>query len=397
MTGRPRILIVSYTRTEQEPRVLKQIAEFRGKYHITTAGYGPAPQGVDEHVELEPLPLATGIGRVPGIFTLLLLLRLHRQYSRLEPRDRSAYQRLRGGHWDVIVAHDAATLFMTSYLSSTHGVLADMHEYAPKQSRPTFTWNVLYEPYYSWLCRTYAATAAAVTTVSSGIVDEYKRVFGFDATLVVNATPYQELDSTPVHSPLRLVHSGGVAVQRRLDIMIEGVRRSKADVTLDLYLMGGDSALMTQLKHLAGDDARIRFRDPVPYTELVTTLNTYDVGLSIFPPTTFNLAWCLPNKFFDFVQARLGVIVGPSPEMARFVDEYGIGLVLPDFDASSLAAALDALTADQVTAWKAASSRNVHGLSGEEQGKIWGRVVSEMLASPSTAAVSSSRSAGAPE
>ncbi|WP_309616242.1 glycosyltransferase family 1 protein, partial [Salinibacterium sp.] len=323
--------------------------------------------------------------RIPGIFSLLLLLRLHRQFSLLEPRDSAAYERLKDESWDAVVAHDAQTLFMTSRLVSRSGVLADMHEYAPKQSLPSVKWNLLYQPYYSWLCRTYAATATAATTVSSGIVDEYKRVFGFEATLVVNATPYHDLSLQSVGSPVRLVHSGGVAVQRRLDIMIRGVRESSADVTLDLFLVGGESTLMSELRALAGDDPRIRFREPVAYSDLVPTLNQYDLGLSIFPPTTFNLAWCLPNKFFDYVQARLGVIVGPSPEMARFVDEHGFGVVLPDFEPSSLAAALESLTAEKVAEFKAASERSVHGLSGEEQGKVWGRVMAGMLAAPAQA------------
>ena len=377
---RPRILIVSYTRTEQEPRILKQIAEFRQQYAVTTAGYGPAPVGVDAHIELDPAPRSRGLARIPGIFSLLLLLRLHSWYSRLEPRDRDAVERLADGDWDVVVAHDAGTMYLASRLGARAGVLADMHEYAPKQSLPSLRWNLLYQPYYTWICRRYVANVAAVTTVSQGIADEYERVFEFPATLVVNATPYADLRPQPVGSTIRLVHSGGVAPQRRLDIMITGVRESRADVSLDLFLVDeGDGALLRELKALAEGDTRIRFREPVPYVDLVQTLNAYDVGVSIFPPTTFNLAWCLPNKFFDFVQARLGEIVGPSPEMARFVNEYGIGLVLPDFEAASFAAALDGLTAEQVTAWKKASSSRVHELSGEEQGKIWGRVVAGML------------------
>jgi glycosyltransferase involved in cell wall biosynthesis len=230
------------------------------------------------------------------------------------------------------------------------------------------------------MCRTKVKQSAAIVTVSQGIAEEYKRVFDIDSTLVVNATPYHDMSVGPVSAPLRLVHSGGIAVQRRLDIMIEGVRRSSADVILDLYLVGGDPALAAELKALAADDSRIRFRDPVPYKDLIKVLNDYDVGLSIFPPTTFNLAWCLPNKFFDFVQARLGVIVGPSPEMARFVEEYGIGLVLPDFEPASLAASLDALSAERVSAWKVASDTHAAALSSESQAKTWGELMSRVLA-----------------
>ena len=170
-------------------------------------------------------------------------------------------------------------------------------------------------------------------------------------------------------------------MQRRLDIMVRGVRESAANVTLDLYLVGDDSGLVAELKSLAQGDPRIRFREPVPYNELVKTLNGYDIGLSIFPPTTFNLAWCLPNKFFDYVQARLGVIVGPSPEMATVVDEYGFGLVLPDFEPASLAAALEGLTADRVAGWKSASHAHATALSSESQAHIWEELVARVLAS----------------
>src|SRR5690606_14619308 len=107
-------------------------------------------------------------------------------------------------------------------------------------------------------------------------------------------------------------------------------------------------------------------------------LNSYDVGLSIFPPTTFNLAWCLPNKFFDFIQARLGVIVGPSPEMSRLVTENGIGEVLPGFEADSLAAALDALTPEGIAAWKLAAHERASEFSGERQMEIWHQILDRL-------------------
>jgi hypothetical protein len=164
------------------------------------------------------------------------------------------------------------------------------------------------------------------------------------------------------------------------------VRRSRADVTLDFYLVPGPAGELEKLHDLARGEQRIRFRDPVAYQSLVATLNQYDVGLSIFPPTTFNLAWCLPNKFFDFIQARLGVIVGPSPEMSRIVVEEGIGEVLPDFEAESLARALDGLTPERVTAWKSAAESRADAFSGERQMEIWHRVLERLTGEDATAA-----------
>lgn len=369
--ARTRILVLTFTPFAQEPRALKQVRYLRESAEVTTAGFGPAPfDGVD-HVEIQEVPPQRWglLGRLIGL--ALLVLHWYRPLTWINALDRATARQLGGVEWDIVIAHDLKALEAAFKLRARDGVILDLHEYAPRQEEHSFVWRLLIAPYFRWMCRVKVPQAAAVVTVSQGIADEYQRQFGFDSTLVVNATPYQDLEVQPTSGPLRLVHSGGIAVQRRLDIMVQGVRESAADVTLDLFLVGGDSPLMSNLKSLAGDDPRIRFRDPVPYTELIKTLNGYDVGLSIFPPTTFNLAWCLPNKFFDFVQARLGVIVGPSPEMARFVDEYKIGLVLPDFEPSSLAAALESLTAEHVAQWKRASAAHASALSSESQAAIW--------------------------
>ncbi|NLF05994.1 MAG: glycosyltransferase family 4 protein, partial [Actinomycetales bacterium] len=111
----------------------------------------------------------------------------------------------------------------------------------------------------------------------------------------------------------------------------------------------------------------------------VHRLNDFDLGVHVLPPVSFNNAWALPNKFFDFVQARLGVVVGPSPEMARLVREHGLGAVAEDFSAKALTAVLDALTPDRVTAWKQASHAAARELSAESQVQTWHRAVTALL------------------
>jgi hypothetical protein len=116
------------------------------------------------------------------------MLRRHRGYFTLEPRDCPAYCQLKYGHWDVIAAHNAQTFFLASRLAPRFGVLADMHYSEPKQVLPSLRWNRLDQPYYTFLFRRFAATAEAITTASQGIVDQHRRVFGIEAGLDVNAT-----------------------------------------------------------------------------------------------------------------------------------------------------------------------------------------------------------------
>ncbi len=119
----------------------------------------------------------------------------------------------------------------------------------------------------------------------------------------------------------------------------------------------------------------------MPYDELITTLNDYDMGVFVLPPVNFSYAHALPNKFFDFVQARLGVIVGPSPELGPTVDQYGLGKVTTDWGAEALAAAIDSLTPEEVREFKGQRRpRAAHELSAEEAVGPWLRTVQRLVA-----------------
>lgn len=379
--ARLRILVLTYTPIAREPRALKQIRYLRKHHDITTAGFGEAPFSDLPHIELDDAPPYRWGQLGHAVYLSLLGLHAYPLLTRFSERDSTARRRLRGVAWDLIIAHDPQTMSMALTLPARYGVIADLHEYSPRQNEHSTSWRFLIAPYMRWLCRTKITKASAVVTVGTGIAEEYRREYGISSTVVINATPYQELATRAVSTPLRLVHSGVPAVQRRLEVMIDAVMTTSANVTLDFYLVDDGSAYMTALRERARASERITFNAPVPYAELVRTLNRYDVGLSIFAPTTFNLAWCLPNKFFDFIQARLGVIVGPSPEMERFVNEYKVGAVLPDFEAASLAALLETLDAAIVARWKAASASHARDLSSEKQSEVWGGIIASVVQS----------------
>lgn len=375
-----RILLFSLTPSHREPRLLKQIETLRGDYSITTAGFGPAPAEGIPHIELDPTTTPRNVLRIPGVYTMLRLLRRYDWLACLLPRNASAYRRLSGQRWDVIIAHDVATVPVAFRLRPTNGILVDLHEYATRQGEQSARWMRVDGAYARWVLRKYGHRAAAISTVGQGIADEYQREFGLDCDVVINATPFRDVEPTPTGVPIRMVHSGLLAQPRKLEIMIEAVLQSRTNLTLDLYLVGDPNDPYAQSLHdLVGDDQRITFHDAVPYQELVATLGSYDVGLAMIAPTTFNLLWCLPNKFFDYVQARLAVISGPSPEMARIIDRFDLGMVTTEFTSDSLRDALDSIDSAQVNEWKANAAIHAHDLSSEAHTPVWNRMVARII------------------
>lgn len=370
--ARQRLLILSFSPIAQDARVLKQVGLFSGRVELTSCAFGPAPAGVDHHIALvhRDLPGRTWDG--------LLQLGAYRAGYWLLPDVRAARRALRGRRFDAVLADDIDTVPLALSLGAPGGVHADLHEYFPRLHEEHEPWRRRIGPWYSWLCRRYLPRAASVTTVAPSIADEYSRTFGVHVGVATNATPYRQLEPAPVHRPVRVVHSGTSHRERNLSALVDGVL-AVPGCTLDLFLTPNDPGHLAELRERARTEPRLRVHDPVPYSELVDTLNQYDVGVHLLPPRNFNFAHALPNKVFDFAQARLAAVVGPSPEMARVVEGYGFGVVARGFTAADLEQVLRGLTPDRIAAMKRAAHAHAHELSAESQLPVWDRAVGAML------------------
>lgn len=366
--SRPRMLIIAFSELARDPRVKRQLLTLRDEYDITVVGRGdPNVDGV-RVLSMPTADRSPALPRKVRYAVRQTAYRLHRYETAywLLPHIRWAWEQLSGQKWDIILANDVDPVPLANRLAPRLGVVADLHEFAPRQydNRPEWVRDVA--PYYDWLVKEHVTKVAATVTVSEGVAAAY-REYGLDPSIVRSAAMFAPLSPGPVGNPIRLVHSGGAARSRLLETMIEATVRTTTDATLDLYLVASDPAYVQELKALADGSDRIRINDAVSFEELVPTLHRFDVGLCMIPPTTFNHMWCLPNKFFDFLQARLGIITGPSPEMAGIVEDEGFGVVTDDFGVDSLTRALDGLDASRVAEWKLASDAAAVRYSGERE------------------------------
>jgi glycosyltransferase involved in cell wall biosynthesis len=370
---RPELLILSFSPIAGDARVLKQVRLFAERYAVTTCGFGPAPEGVVRHVEIPRDRTADALsGR-------LITLRMYRRVYWTIPGVRWVRDALKGSRFDAVLANDVEAVPLALEIADGAPVHADLHEYSPRLREEFPAWDRRIRPFFEWLCRRYVSRAASWTTVSGGLADEYARRFGFAPAVVTNAAPYADLVPGPVATPIRLVHSGAGLENRNLMTMIEGVEAARSEVTLDLYLTPNNPAYLERIRRHAEGSTRVRLHDPVPYDRLIATLNAYDVGVFVLPPVNFNYRWALPNKLFDYIQARLGIIVGPSEEMSRYVRDHDLGLVTDDFTAESLARAIDGLDSDAVRRMKQAAHAAAPVVSAEREVHGWETAVGRLL------------------
>lgn len=367
------MLIISFSPISSDARVLKQVRGFADDFRVTTCGFGPSPDERVDHVELaadRPRQLRRVIDEV------LVRLGLFRAAYWSGPTTRAARAALSRRRFDVVLANDLDTAGLAVSMFGGEHVHCDLHEYWPHLHGENAKWMAHRSKLYAALLRRYVRRAASSTTVSSRIAEEYARVYGIHTTVVTNASPRRDLAPTEVSAPLRLVYSGAGDAERGLESLVEAAARTTTDVALDLYLVSATETYLLGLQSLIDSTgAPARICAPLPYNELVPTLNTYDVGVYQPKPINLNHAYALPNKVFDFVQARLALVIGPSDEMARVVQEHDLGIITDDFSVASLTRALDGLTASDVQRYKAASDHASAALSAEVQQGGWERAV----------------------
>jgi hypothetical protein len=379
------ILILSFSPIGSDPRVMRQIRLLEHRATLTVAGFAPAPTA---DIEFLALPAHRSPLRTKAVRAVQLLLGQSDAFYWSRSESRAALEKLRGQRFDLVIANDIATLPLALRLAQGTPVLIDAHEFSPLEFEDRIWWRLLFGRYYHDLCRRFLPRAAAMTTVCSGIADEYARIYGVGPIVVENAPPSHELaPSLVAEGRVRMIHHGAAIRSRRLELMIEVVQALDSRFTLDFMLVGGDQRYMAELQSRAATETRIRFLQPVPMQDLCRTTNGYDVGLFLLPPTNFNYRYALPNKLFEFIQARLAVAVGPSPEMARIVRAHGLGIVADSFAPMDLAAKLNAMTQEELVRYKAASNVAADQLCFEAvSGRLLG-VINGLLSPPKAAAV----------
>lgn len=347
------VAVISMTQTARDSRVLRHVAALSTVFHVTTIGYGPSPAGVYRHISIpRSLPY------LPLNLTALVphILRIFRLSSSRTSAVRFVKTALCQIDVDAVLLNDVQTLPLMSTIQVP--VVVDMHEYAPLEMEEDWRFRVFLMAYYNWLCARYLPRANRISTVSNGLASEFSRVFGVDCSVVLNARRELDIRFRPSSfPPLRLVHSGLAAKARRLEVMIDAVQ-DLPNVQLDLYLVPAprQSRTLNRLKRRASQAGNVRVMDPVLSDELPSVISNYHLALVYLAPSSFSLKHCMPNKLFDSIQARVGIVSGPLPDVVEFCRETGVGVWTDDFSASCLRELLIELTPQKVNALRQASN-----------------------------------------
>jgi len=353
--SKPSLLIVCFSNIQTDSRVRRHAQYLSEHYDVTVAGWGVPLQ----KVHFVELPQDKG-GRAHKVIRVARLLSgaFEAYYWGLEYIQRS-FELLHEKRFDYVMANDLLAVPMCHALADKHGarLIVDAHEYSPRQFDNSLYFNVFFKRFYTYLSSRYLSGAYAFITVTQSIAREYERCFGIKGHVLRNVVPYHDLSPSPVRSDhIRLVHVGICNRHRGLEGMLDLIHLLDERYTLDFYLIPADASYYRYLQKKGAASERVRFNAPLAQEELCAVLNDYDVGLYPQSPKSFNYRNGLPNKIFEFIQARLAVAVWPISEMRQIVNAYGNGVVSVNYSLAELAELLNDLSRDEIAEMKRRSS-----------------------------------------
>lgn len=353
-----RLLLLSLSPIVSDPRVMRQIQALGQEHELNVLGFGLRPAGVHA---FEAVRQVGGASWSAAANAVLLAARRHRLYYWRHAQIRAlmhAARRLPANRFELVLANDVMALPAALELARGAPVWLDAHEYAPREFEDRTAWRLLLGPFFDAVCRSELGRVARMSTVCDGIAQEYAARYRLPVTVMPNCPEPMDLPVQPVaDGSIRMIHHGAAIASRRIEVMIDLMRHLDQRFSLDLMLVEQDPAYMASLRRRAQHQPRIRFVAPVAMSEIAARTNDYDIGLFLLPPVNFNYLHALPNKFFEFIQARLAIAIGPSPQMQALVNAHGCGVVAPGFEPADLAGVLNALTREQVQAMKHASDQ----------------------------------------
>jgi len=255
---------------------------------------------------------------------------------------------------DVVQVHDLPALQAGVELATTWRVplIYDAHELYPEQ-------HSLSKAQRNICARSeseHIKHANLVFAVNESISQEMAKRYQIEPPIVLtNAiNPPPDFEPEAHYDLLRkklqlpasrriLLLQGGFAPNRNLNELVKAMALVKVP-DVDLVMMGfGDYGhkLQSTARRLRLIDKRVYFLPAVPQSELLQHSASADMGIIPYPHVDLNSYYCTPNKLFEFIQAGLPIIANDSPELRRFVDDQGFGLIHPMKSPHQIAQSID--------------------------------------------------------
>lgn len=189
-------------------------------------------------------------------------------------------------------------------------------------------------------------------TVSDGYANWFRKEYGANPAVIRNVPDRTKLNDkqdfiffrlpeNPTNDKI-LLYQGAINMSRGIDKMIEAFQYTE---NCQFWIAGEgpkkeEYEKMVKELHLQN---RIHFLGNIPPKTLKTITPLAEVGMSMEEDLGLSYRYALPNKLFDFIQARVPILGTNLPEIKKTIKEYKVGKVIENHEPKHLAEKLQEL------------------------------------------------------
>lgn len=248
---------------------------------------------------------------------------------------------------DIMHAHENASLWALAFwvVVLRRPAVWDPHDYFHDglRKRSAFGRRNIKEYFEKLVIR----RGVSVIVVSEGMRARYHEMYPRARIEVLNSYSSTRTIASNARIPretggvIRLVYPGLIKPARLECALLQAIGELE-NVTLDVYGVDPTRDYQEYLENYL-DEKRIinvRFRGSYSSFGIGEILARYDFALFPYPVLEPNIDFCLPNKFYQCIDAGLPIVTTDMEEIGQLVRRHGMGYVFPSRNYGVLAAFL---------------------------------------------------------
>ncbi|MDX1829034.1 MAG: glycosyltransferase [Lutibacter sp.] len=178
-------------------------------------------------------------------------------------------------------------------------------------------------------------------TVSNSISEYYNSIY-HTKFIVIRNLPFvikkQRANSFPFKTDNQkiILYQGAINKGRGLELMIDTMIYLEDTI----FVIIGNGDIEISIKHKIAEkklQKKVRLIDRLEPEELKQLTPLADIGISLEENLGLNYKYALPNKLFDYIQAKIPILVSDLYEMKNITSKYKVGEVVENRNPELLA------------------------------------------------------------
>lgn len=189
----------------------------------------------------------------------------------------------------------------------------------------------------------------AVTSVSHAAAKVLASMYKIkEPTVVTNCSFYNDGQNfSKKNESFEVVYHGMINLFRGYEELAEAAKYINDDVKIVIRGYGSIKGKIEEYVKAEGLLGKVEFAEPVEIKDLIPEAAKSMVGAVLTVPVSDNFKYTVSNKIFEYVQARIPVILSDVPEHRYINDLYHIGIVIDDVTPEKIAEAINKFYLDK--------------------------------------------------